>query len=155
MRWLTRTRPRLHLGHSGPPLLGLPYVLTSREIHTHRHVMGLTGQGKSKLLASIFVQLHTQGVACALIDPHADLAHDVLASSTTGATSPTRTRIGASSTSTSAARTPSCPSTSSSQPYEDHAVALTIVEACKRAWAALADGAAPQFENILLHRAWS
>ncbi len=36
------------------------------------------------------------------------------------------------------------------QPYDDHTAARNVVEACKRAWPALADGAAPQFENILL-----
>jgi hypothetical protein len=36
------------------------------------------------------------------------------------------------------------------QPYPAHDVARNIVEACKRAWPALADGSAPQFENILL-----
>ena len=53
-------------------------MLESKELATHRHVIGVTGQGKSKLLASMFVQLLNQGVACALVDPHADLCHDVV-----------------------------------------------------------------------------
>jgi len=35
--------------------------------------------GKSKLLASMFAQLVSQGTPCGLIDPHADLALDALA----------------------------------------------------------------------------
>ena len=47
-------------------------------IATHKHVIGVTGQGKSKLHASTFVQLLHQGIAASLIDPHSDLAADVL-----------------------------------------------------------------------------
>src|SRR5947199_351427 len=37
------------------------------------------------------------------------------------------------------------------QPADAHTIARHIVEVCKRAWPALAAGAAPTFENILLH----
>jgi hypothetical protein len=36
------------------------------------------------------------------------------------------------------------------QPYDDHAMAQLIAEACRRAWPELATGA-PTFENILKH----
>ncbi len=153
MRWFTRTRPRLHLGHTGPSFLRWPYVLSSREVNAHRHVMGLTGQGKSKLLASIFVQLHLQGVACALIDPHADLAHDVLANLYDRGYFANESGYRRLRYVDFSRQDAYLPFNVLSQPYEDHAVALHIAEACKRAWAALADGAAPQFENILLSSA--
>src|SRR5215216_6702006 len=77
--WPAAPRPQLVLGTYGPPLLNRRYRLGLAEVESHKHVIGLTGQGKSKLLASTFVQLVSQGEACALIDPHADLAYDVLA----------------------------------------------------------------------------
>ena len=148
---LPSTAPaRITLGTQGLPLLGRPFVLEPAEVATHKHVIGVTGQGKSKLLASMYVQLMNQGVGCALIDPHADLAADVL-----GILADTgfferpdayerllyidfsdRERF--------------LPFNVLDQPYDDHTVAKNIVEACKRAWPALADGSAPQFENILL-----
>jgi hypothetical protein len=153
VRWFSRSRPRLHLGHTGPPFLRLPYILGGREVNTHRHVMGLTGQGKSKLLAAIFVQLYTQGVPCALIDPHADLAHDVLAALHDRGTFADANGYRRLLYVDFGRQDAYLPFNVLSQPYEDHAVALTIAEACKRAWSALADGAAPQFENILLSSA--
>ena len=47
-----------------------------REFHTY--VVGLTGRGKSKLLQHCLVQDITAGRGCAVIDPHGDLAKDVL-----------------------------------------------------------------------------
>src|SRR4051812_46548294 len=75
--WFYRT-PKLVLGTTGPPLIGGRIVLDQAGIESHKHVMGVTGQGKSKLLASMFVQLLSQGIGAALIDPHSDLALDVL-----------------------------------------------------------------------------
>src|SRR5688572_13771316 len=76
--WPAARRPQLVLGTYGPPLLGRRFALGPEQVSTHKHIIGLTGQGKSKLLASSFVQLVNQGEATALIDPHGDLATDVL-----------------------------------------------------------------------------
>ncbi|MFC1997823.1 type IV secretory system conjugative DNA transfer family protein [Chloroflexota bacterium] len=46
----------------------------------HTYVVGLTGRGKSKLLQSLLVQDIVAGRGCAIIDPHGDLAKDVLRS---------------------------------------------------------------------------
>ncbi|MDQ3549521.1 MAG: DUF87 domain-containing protein [Chloroflexota bacterium] len=83
MIWSRQSAPRLVLGHhaSAPrmlPFLARPVALHGREIHQHKHVIGVTGQGKSKLLASMFAQLHSQGIGCGVIDPHSDLALDCL-----------------------------------------------------------------------------
>src|SRR6266849_7538823 len=71
--------PVVTLGHWGKWPFRFPFRLDERKLKLHRHCMGTTGQGKSKLLASFTSQLILQGVGCCLIDPHSDLAQDVLA----------------------------------------------------------------------------
>ena len=44
----------------------------------HTYVVGLTGRGKSKFLQSCIVQDVMAKRGCAVIDPHGDLAKDVL-----------------------------------------------------------------------------
>ncbi|MCH7878321.1 MAG: type IV secretion system DNA-binding domain-containing protein [candidate division Zixibacteria bacterium] len=46
----------------------------------HSYVVGLTGRGKSKFLQNCLVQDILAGRGCAIIDPHGDLAKDVLRS---------------------------------------------------------------------------
>src|SRR5216117_3515168 len=79
MAFFQKQEPRLILGQTGSWYWRRPLVLHGSDISTHKHVIGLTGQGKSKLLASSYVQLLSQGIPSALIDPHSDLADDVLA----------------------------------------------------------------------------
>ncbi|MCC7364838.1 MAG: type IV secretion system DNA-binding domain-containing protein [Dehalococcoidia bacterium] len=149
-RWSFGSRPSLTLGTYGPSLLRRPFKLGASGIAAHKHGIGLTGQGKSKFLASLFVQLFRQGVGCALIDPHADLANDILGALADAghfATPDARERLYFIDFGQSGRYVPF---NVLRQPYDDHTVAKNVVEACKRAWPALADGAAPQFENILL-----
>lgn len=154
--WRRQSSTRLVLGQQVGPGRGLPFharsvILRDDEIHQHRHVIGLTGQGKSKLLASMFAQLHTQGIPCGLIDPHSDLALDSL-----------RLLIDQGERVDGGGERPVLyvdftrrdayvPFNVLRQPYDTHTVARNLVEVCKRAWPALANGAAPTFENILLH----
>ena len=148
--WPFGRTPRLALGTYGPPFLGLRLSLGPAHIATHKHVIGLTGQGKSKLLASMFVQLAMQGQGCALIDPHSDLAHDTLALL---ADRGFFNQIGAYDRLVYvdfSNRDRFLPFNILKQRYPPHDVARHVVEACKRAWPALGDGSAPQFENILL-----
>lgn len=154
----SRRAPQLTLGHVHPAPLRLaafarPVTLGSVEIASHKHIIGLTGQGKSKLLASTFVQLHRQGIACGLIDPHADLALDCLAlliEQGQLATEARRRRLLYVDFSDQRAYVPF---NVLAGPYDAHTIARNLVEACKRAWPALGDGQAPTFENILLHAA--
>jgi hypothetical protein len=130
-----------------------PVALDGRAIHQHKHVIGLTGQGKSKLLASMFAQLHTQGIACGLIDPHSDLALDCLRLLIEGGE-----RVDGGGERPVlyvdfSRRDAYLPFNVLRQPFDAHTTARNLVEVCKRAWPALADGAAPTFENILLHSA--
>src|SRR5437588_6150446 len=66
------------LGHWGTWPFRFPFTLNEKKLKQHRHVMGVTGQGKSKLLAWFTASLILQGVGCCLLDPHSDLAQDVL-----------------------------------------------------------------------------
>src|SRR6266852_4947013 len=70
--------PCLTIGHSGRWPFRVPVVLTGRELAKHKHIMGTSGRGKSKFLAYCATNLIMQGVPCAVIDPHSDLAHDLL-----------------------------------------------------------------------------
>lgn len=152
--WPSGRRPALTLGTYGSPFLRRPFTLGPAEIAAHKHVIGLTGQGKSKFLASMFVQLVNQGVGCALIDPHADLANDILGSLADAnyfAHPDARERLYFVDFGRNGRYVPF---NVLRQPYDDHAVARNVVEACKRAWPALGNGAAPQFENILLSGAF-
>lgn len=141
---------QLTLGTYGLSLFQRKFVLGPTEIATHKHVIGVTGQGKSKLLASMFVQLMNQGVGCALIDPHADLAADVLGILLQDGYFERNDAYQRLLYIDFSNANRFLPFNVLNQPYDPHTIARNIVEACKRAWPALADGSAPQFENILL-----
>lgn len=142
--------PRLVLGTYGPAIVASALVLGPREIATHKHVIGTTGQGKSKLLASLFLQLVNQEIGCALIDPHADLANDVLAELVARGFFADQRACQRLLFVDFARQDAFLPFNVLAAPYEAHHVANQINEVCKRVWSALGDGAAPQFENILL-----
>lgn len=138
------------LGHYGTWPFTRRFTLNERTLKQHRHVMGITGQGKSKLLAWFTASLILQGVGCCLIDPHSDLAQDVLQLVADGGYF---ARPGAYEKLlyvdfSRADRF--IPFNVLQQPYPMHEVARNLVEVCTRAWSALADGAAPLFENIML-----
>lgn len=148
--WPIVRRPRVALGTYGPPLLGRKFWLGPEAVASHKHVIGLTGQGKSKLLASMFVQLLEQGEAAGLIDPHGDLAVDILRLLISRGFYRKAVDYQRVLYVRFADRGRYLPFNVLRQPYSDHDVARHVVEACKRAWPALADGSAPQFENVLL-----
>jgi hypothetical protein len=139
---------QIRLGTKEPFWLKRHFVLSAANIATHKHIIGLTGQGKSKLLASMYAQLVTSGTPAALIDPHSDLASDVLGmlhdAGYFNQANPKVKYVDFSRTDRF------IPWNVLKQPYEPHQVAENIVEVCLRAWKALGQGAAPQFENILL-----
>ena len=56
----------------------IPYGLLRDDRRRHMFLVGQTGVGKSTLLRSIIAQDIARGDGCALIDPHGDLAQDVL-----------------------------------------------------------------------------
>jgi len=117
------------------------------------HVLGKTGSGKSYFLAGLFLQLVAADLPATLIDPHGDLAEFVLAhliqrgffADTTG-----YQRLMYLDLPAAAASQKYLPFNYLAQPYDDHAMAELVAEACRRAWPELATGA-PTFENILKH----
>lgn len=143
--------PRVRLG-TIPLLFGLrlPYTLPPSALGTHIHLMGLSGAGKSKLLALFAAQLISQGHGCAVIDPHADLTQDILLVLLRQGYF-RRPHAFEKLLYLEFGRTdrfvPFNILRSSSDPYQ---VARLLVEACTRAWPSLSGGAAPQFENLLL-----
>jgi hypothetical protein len=76
------------LGGTVPPpfadffnhLLPFQCRLAEKEQAYHAAIFGASGSGKSKLLQSIFLQHLLKGHGVGLIDPHADLALDILKS---------------------------------------------------------------------------
>src|SRR6266849_2828390 len=56
-----------------------PVRLRGRELEKHKHIMGTSGAGKSKFNAQVATSLILQEQPCSVIDPHADLTHDILA----------------------------------------------------------------------------
>ena len=141
--------PRVVLGTSGNGLRRSPFVLKESEIATHKHIQGVTGMGKSMLIAAMFVQLLNQGVAAALIDPHSDLALDVMTILVqTGyfEAQGFRKLLYVDFSRQDAF----IPFNILKQPYPPHVIARNLVEVCHRVWPSLAEGAAANFDNVLL-----
>src|ERR687894_2585242 len=63
-------------------LIPFQFRLSEKEQAYHAAIFGASGSGKSKLLQSIFLQHLAKGHDVGLIDPHADLALDILKSLT-------------------------------------------------------------------------
>ncbi|HEY59990.1 MAG TPA: ATP-binding protein [Anaerolineae bacterium] len=70
----------LLLGHISRYNFSPKFYISSRERKFHTYVVGLTGRGKSKFLQNCILQDIIAGRGCAVIDPHGDLAKDVLKS---------------------------------------------------------------------------
>ncbi len=138
-------RTKLLIGREDPWWRRKKLRLEGPGITSHKHVIGLTGQGKSKFLAHCFVELVSQGIACSLVDPHSDLADDVLGMLADRGLADDRLFF-----IDFGRRDRFVPFNVLRQPYPDDKVASIMVEACKRVWPALADGNAPMFENVML-----
>lgn len=61
-------------------LFPLRVALRDDQVFTHRHIMGVAGMGKSKLLEAIILQQIRQGIPMSFLDPHSDAADAVLSS---------------------------------------------------------------------------
>jgi hypothetical protein len=73
-----RSSGDLVLGRTGPLPFFPAYRVPERARSAHMYVIGITGKGKSKLLENCLFQEIKAGRGCVLIDPHGDLAGDVL-----------------------------------------------------------------------------
>jgi hypothetical protein len=70
----------LVLGRTGRSRYFPKFTISSKVRKFHSYVTGLTGRGKSKFLQNCLVQDIIAGRGCAVVDPHGDLAKDVLRS---------------------------------------------------------------------------
>lgn len=68
----------LTLGRIGPYGFFPKFKVSQKVRRFHAYVVGLTGRGKSKFLQNCIVQDVITGRGCAVVDPHGDLAKDVL-----------------------------------------------------------------------------
>src|SRR5882757_4179686 len=55
-----------------------PFHISEEALRRHLYVVGKTGTGKTSLLKSIFLQLAEQERGVVLLDPHGDLAEELL-----------------------------------------------------------------------------
>ena len=55
-----------------------PFHISHEALKRHLYVVGKTGTGKTSLLKTFFLQLAEQGRGVALLDPHGDLAEELL-----------------------------------------------------------------------------
>src|SRR3954452_14497553 len=153
MRW-GKTGPTIPLGTSRLLLFGKRTLrITPQQARAHMHVLGKTGSGKSYFLAGLFLAMHEAGMPATLIDPHGDLAEMVLAHLVQQGTftdPAAYERLIYLDLPAAAAQGRYLPFNYLDQPYDDHAMAQLVAEACRRAWPELATGA-PTFENILKH----
>ena len=70
-------KPQLEIGRK-PGLCPAKYRVHDQARSTHTYVIGVTGKGKSKLLEHLLFQDVTYGNGCGVLDPHSDLADDLL-----------------------------------------------------------------------------
>jgi hypothetical protein len=79
--WPFSKAPKIELGTIAPaiPLLSRKVVLPASYISAHKHVIGVSKMGKSKLLEAMFLQMMDQRIGVSFIDPHGDSALNILA----------------------------------------------------------------------------
>jgi len=159
---MRQRRPFINFGSRGPFLgrfdFGLfNYRLPLKELDTHLYVVGRSGKGKSKFLESYLWQLIHHGEGCGLIDPHGDLANDLL------------TRLAFEPTGKEGKPWLADPKNAARLiyvepgrddffipmnvligPQDNYVKAVNIIEAFQRTWSqSLLE--APQFKNVALH----
>lgn len=75
-----RDKDEFVLGRTGSHRFFPKFVVSPKVRKFHFYIVGLTGRGKSKFLQNCLVQDIMAGRGCAVVDPHGDLAKDVLRS---------------------------------------------------------------------------
>jgi hypothetical protein len=149
MRFPWQPAPGIRLGRYGFrnwQTLTLSDDISHGSYASHKHILGLTGTGKSVLVANLFTQLVERGIAVSLVDPHSDLADDTLSILHNRGLLENVYHIDFGRTDAY------LPFNILEQPYarDPQHIAKGIVDAFQRSWPALAGGAAPHFENMLL-----
>ncbi len=139
----------LLLGRAGSLPLFSSVGLTAQQRTTHTYVIGITGQGKSKLLEHLLLQDIVAGRGCGLIDPHTDLADDLLCSLFANGYLSDLRRRGRIIYFDPMHSDWVMPFNVLKSAYPPYVTAMNLVEAFKRTWPeSLRE--APRFTNILL-----
>jgi hypothetical protein len=144
------SQPRLQIGTVNYWFLRFPFVLPAQNIHTHKHVMGLTGTGKSKLLAHLAASLLLQGIPIGVIDPHTDLTQDILGLLIERGYFNRDDAFKKLLYIDCTRADRFLPFNVLDQPYDPYSIARNLVEVCFRVWPSLSEGNAPLFETIML-----
>lgn len=163
MLFHSRNKPnQVEFGSRGPFIgnkdLGLSkYSIPLHRINTHMYVVGRSGKGKSKFLEGFLWQLIDHGQGCGLIDPHGDLANNLLkllAYQPSGSRKQTWL-----SNPENAAKLVYCepghndyfvPMNVLASQDAPYTIVSNIIEAFQRTWSQEL-AAAPQFKNVALH----
>lgn len=160
--WSRSSAPRITIGSRGPFVGPLDlrlwhYALPLDKLDTHLYVVGRSGKGKSKFLEGFLWQLINLDQGCGLIDPHGDLANNLLkllATSPNGRYSQPwlnypqhRRRIIYVEPGREDYTIPMNVLAGPDKPYTK---AMNVVEAFQRTWSQSL-GEAPQFKNVTLH----
>jgi hypothetical protein len=119
----------------------LPFGISSKDFRHHVYIIGKTGSGKTTLLRNLLVQHITLGHGVGLIDPHGDLAEDLL-----NYIHPRRTDHLVYFNPGDLQFPVAFNLLANVLPDERHLVASGIVEACKNIWR---DSWGPRLEYIL------
>lgn len=155
--------PSVRLGSTGFFFLRRPVRLPVSQAKTHYHVIGVSGSGKSRFLASLYLEFLAAGLAGTLLDPHGDLARLTLGKLVErGYFGHPGTRNGPSGGGsdpyhdliyldlpTAERRGLYVPMDVLRQPGPPDAIAANIMDAMHRTWHSLAGGAAPRFDSFI------
>lgn len=145
--------PTITLGTFGPPCLRIPVRLPVADLTSHVAITGATNSGKSRFLAHIALSLIGAGEGVTFLDPHGDAVRLVMAHLVHQGlfAEPAVFRRIAYLDLPAAARVwRYTPLNILDQPSDTPTTARLVLEALRRAWPALDDGAAPAFENAVL-----
>ncbi len=126
--------------------------LSDDEARSHIHVIGKSGSGKSRWIASFYANLIKAGHSATLIDPHGDLARLVLrhlASQGFFADDRAYERLTYLDIPRAAREKRYLRFNCLQQPYDVHDTTRLTLDAMLRAFPALASGVAPSFEQIV------
>ena len=144
--------PTIPIGTSGSGFFKRRIEILVSDAKTHFHILGTSGSGKSRLLASLYLSLLKNGLAATLIDPHGDLAKLVLAQLTSDgffSTPDAFEKLIYLDLPTGEDKGLYVPFNVLKQPLPPHTVASNIKESMHRAWPALAGGSAPMFDTLV------
>jgi hypothetical protein len=154
MKFPTLFRPAITLGSYGLWFFQRPVRLSIKEFSTHVHTIGVSGSGKSRFLAGLFLELYRRGLAATLIDPHGDLATLVLrhliASGAFERGGEGYRRVMYLNLPKADWQEKYFPFNVLNSASSVHTTAQNVLEALRRAWPTLSYGNAPNFENLVL-----